>query len=103
MNNLKTYNPLLLLLSVVLWLTFWLGPVFMIALGVYNIYSSIKIYKKLKKQVIIYWILVAINLLLMLLTFEFELFEYFSFGFFSVLIFTPYLLSSYLIYLINRI
>lgn len=103
MNNLKTYNPLLLILSVLIWLTIYLGVFFMIALGVYNIYSSIKIYDKQKKQVIIYWILVAINLVLMFLTFKFEIFEFFSFGFFSVLIFIPYLLSSYLIYLINRI
>lgn len=103
MNNLKTYNPLVLLLSVLLWLTFWLGPIFMIALGIYNIYSSIKIYSKLKTQVIIYWILVAINLVLMLLTFKFEIFEFFSFGFISVVIVAPYLLSIYLIYLINKI
>jgi len=103
MNNLKTNNPLLLGLSVLLWLTFWLGPVFMVVLGLYNIYSSIKIYKKLKTPVIIYWILAFINLALIYLTFDFEIFEYFSFGFFSVLIFTPYILSIYLIYLINRI
>jgi hypothetical protein len=103
MNNLKTYNPLLLLLSVLLWLTFWLGPIFMITLGVYNIYSSIKIYSKLKTQVIVYWILVAINLVLMFLTFKFEIIELLSFEFFSVVIVAPYLLSIYLIYLINKI
>lgn len=91
------------MLSVLLWFTFWLGPIFMIALGVYNLYSSIKIYSKLKTQVIVYWILVGINLVLMFLTFKFEIFEYFSFGFFSVIIVTPYLLSIYLIYLINKI
>ena len=103
MNNLKTYNPLLLMLSVLLWLTFYLGPIFIIALAVYNLYSSFKIYKKLKTLVIIYWILVAINLILMLLIFKFEIIELLSFEFFSVVIVAPYLLSIYLIYLINKI
>ncbi len=103
MNNLKRNNPLFLILSVLLWLTFWLGPFCMILLGLYNIYSSIKIYKKLKTPVIIYWILVAINLIFMLLTFKFEIFESLSFEFYSIVIFTPYLLSLYLIILINKI
>ncbi len=103
MNNLKRNNPLFLGLSVLLWLTFWLGPFFMIVLGLYNIYSSIKIYQKLKTPVIIYWILAAINLVFMWLTFEYEIFESLSFWFYSVIIFAPYLLSLFLIYIINKI
>lgn len=103
MNNLKRNNPLFLGLSVLLWLTFWLGPVFMVSLGIYNIYSSIKIYKKLKIQVLIYWILALLNVVTIFLIFKFEIIDYFSFGFFSVVIFTPYVLSIYLIYLINKI
>lgn len=62
MDRLKSWNRIVLLTSVLLWATFYLGVVFMYVLALLNIITSIKIYNKNKIAIIIYWILASVNL-----------------------------------------
>ena len=101
MRNLKTWNFTLLILSIIVWLTFYLGPLFMILLGILNLYTSFKIYTKKNYFIQVYWILATLNLFLIC----FQMYKGFfntSIEFFIiVVIIFPYILSIYLLKLIK--
>lgn len=101
MRNLKVWNFTMLILSIIVWLTFYLGPLFMILLGILNLYTSFKIYTKKNYFIQAYWILAAINLFLIYFQMHKGVFNTSTEFFIIVVFILPYILSIYLLKLIK--
>lgn len=102
LERLKRWNITMLFLSMILWLTFYLGPLFMIMLGILNIITSIKIYQKNKNMIKLYWTLVVLNMLLM---YYIMFSENLSLDFGNValtMILLPYILSIFFNYILSK-
>lgn len=101
MKNLRVWNFTMLILSIIVWITLYLGPLFMILLGILNLYTSFKIYTKKNYFIQAYWILATLNLFLIFFQIYKGLFNTSTEFFIIVVIIFPYLLSIYLLKLIK--
>ena len=101
-EKLKSWNLITLVLSIILWLTFYLGPIFMIALGILNIITSIKIYQKNKIVIKVYWSLVVLNLYFMYKVFYSDNIDFDMEKIIITMIISPYILSFFLTYILNK-